>query len=101
MHGLVYYSDKNCVCVATKETDEYSPSVNTKSDTKNGSSGNARFPKKKWHCELESLRSEYHDIIKKHPDAGEEIKQLCKVLEDTVSLVGCTPANVGESAARM
>lgn len=55
--------------------------------------------KKLWHVKLDSLRSECQDIRRKYPDEGGMIKHVCKVLEDTVSLARCTPANVIKSAA--
>jgi hypothetical protein len=45
----------------------------------------------------ESLRSDYGDIVQEFPDAKPVIKEVDKVLQDIVCLVGCTPASVGKS----
>jgi hypothetical protein len=46
---------------------------------------------------IQILRSEYGDIVQEFPDAKPVIKQVDKVFQDIVCLVGCTPASVGES----
>jgi chaperonin cofactor prefoldin len=48
-----------------------------------------------WLRKYNSLQSEYKDIISKHPDADKVLREVYKVLGDTVSLAGCTPANIG------
>jgi hypothetical protein len=49
--------------------------------------------------EYKSLRDEYRDIVEKYSDAQGIIHQVSRVLSDTVSLAGCTPAHVGENRA--
>jgi hypothetical protein len=48
-----------------------------------------------WLHEVNSLQSEYKDIIAEHPDAAQVMEQVHKVLGDIVCLAGCAPANVG------
>jgi hypothetical protein len=48
-----------------------------------------------WLHEVNSLHSEYKDIVAKYPDAAPVMEKVHKVLCDIVSVAGCTPANVG------
>jgi hypothetical protein len=48
-----------------------------------------------WLQEHNSLQSEYKDIVTKYPDADKVLKEVYKSLGITVSLAGCTPANIG------
>jgi hypothetical protein len=50
-----------------------------------------------WLHEVNSLQSEYKDIVAEHPDAAHVMEQVHKVLGDIVCLAGCAPATVGMS----
>jgi hypothetical protein len=52
--------------------------------------------KEHWINELESVRSEINAIAQKYPEASSAVKQVYDVL--SVSTVGCTSVNVGQSA---
>jgi len=52
-----------------------------------------------WHNELESLRVDYKDLVKQHPDARDAIEKLRSVLLDIVRLAECTPSPSDESVA--
>jgi hypothetical protein len=52
---------------------------------------------KYWAQKLALLKSEWHAIMNKYPEA-DSVVQVCKVLNDTEILAGCTPAKVGEKA---
>jgi hypothetical protein len=51
-----------------------------------------------WLHEVNSLHSEYKDIVAKYPDAAPLMEKVHKVLCDIVSIAGCTPANAGRGA---
>jgi hypothetical protein len=51
-----------------------------------------------WLHDYNSLQSEYKDLVQEHSEADSVIQEVDKVLGDIVSLTGCTPASVGESA---
>jgi hypothetical protein len=51
-----------------------------------------------WLHEVNSLHSEYKDIVAKYPDAAPVMGKVHKVLCDIVSIAGCTPTNVGRGA---
>jgi hypothetical protein len=50
-----------------------------------------------WQNELASLRTEYKKLIKWHPEVRKVIELVHHVLNNIMSLVGCTPKNIGES----
>jgi hypothetical protein len=50
-----------------------------------------------WPNLIDSLRLEYENTIKQHPDANAVVEHVRGVLTASVRLAGCTPASVGES----
>jgi hypothetical protein len=50
-----------------------------------------------WTEKRSSLKTEYSEIVDKHPDAAASMQQLCKVLCETEDLASFTLAPVGES----
>jgi hypothetical protein len=53
--------------------------------------------RKYWRDKLSSLKSQYHDIPNKYPEAASVVQQVYKVLSDIEILAKCTPAKMGES----
>jgi hypothetical protein len=53
--------------------------------------------RKYWRQKLSSLKSQYHDITNKYPEAA-SVVQVYQVLSDIEILAKCTPAKVGESS---
>jgi hypothetical protein len=51
--------------------------------------------RKYWREKLSSLKSQYHDITNKYPEA---VQEVYKVLSDIEILAKCTPAKMGESS---
>jgi hypothetical protein len=47
--------------------------------------------------QIDSLRLEYGDAIRQHPDAEAVVERVRGVLIASARLAGCTPASVGES----
>jgi len=43
-----------------------------------------------WLLELESLRVEYKDVIRQHPEARDAVERVHKFLNDIVCLARCT-----------
>jgi hypothetical protein len=46
-----------------------------------------------------SLRDEYENVIKEYLDTEGSVTQVNIIINDIISLVGCTPAFVGNSKA--
>lgn len=50
-----------------------------------------------WQNEVQLLQAEYKDLIKQHPASRDATEEVHRVLNDTVSLVGCTLMPIGKS----
>jgi hypothetical protein len=53
---------------------------------------------KYWTQKLASLKSEWHAIMNKYPEAASKVQQIYKVLSDTENFARSTPAKVRESS---
>jgi hypothetical protein len=53
-----------------------------------------------WTQKPASLKSEYHAIMNKYPEAASVVQQVYKMLSDNENLARCTLAKVGKAQSR-
>jgi hypothetical protein len=54
---------------------------------------------KYWQTEGQSLKDEYKSLIKEYPDAEGSMTQAYNIINDIITLAGCTPVSIGNSKA--
>jgi hypothetical protein len=87
---LVKFAAQLRVCTVLCETTKQAMNLSVHQDGGHPSTGFQKY----WTL----LKSQYHAITNKNPEAGSVVQQVHKVLNDIEILARCTQAKVGESS---